>query len=64
MFLSRVISRFPLHQWFRDSPGGFNVRNTGGTTVYVQASVRNTGGTLVPVSRFVRNTAGTPVVVS
>jgi len=63
MFLTRVIPRFPLEQWFREAPSGFQVKNTSAAYIPTQGKARNTSGTQATVNRQVRNTAGTLVTV-
>ena len=63
MRLTRVIERFPVHQWYRESPRGFLLRDSTGSDVRVSGQVRNSSGADVTVARTVRDSTGSDVTV-
>lgn len=63
MRLTRVIERFPRDQWYRESPGGFLVRNASGVDVTTSGKLRDSTGSDVTVSRTVRDSTGSDVTV-
>ena len=58
MFLDRVISRFPLHQWYQ-TVVRLLVKDSGGTDYLVPLQVLNASGTVFTVTREVLNKDGT-----
>jgi hypothetical protein len=58
MFLTRVIPRFPLHQWFRQALAQFTVLDKDGNSFKTNRSVLDKDGNAFTVSGTVLDTDG------
>jgi len=63
MFLSRVISRFPLDQWFRQALAQFHVLDKDGNSFATNRSVLDKDGNAFTVSGTVLDKDGNGFVV-